>query len=68
MTTLDVLCIRLRSLNAERAAAGLHGLDRDESYMADLCGELAEVRSALIVAGVTEVASLRARLSGAQVG
>ena len=50
----------LEELAAERAAAALHGLDGDPSYMADLDDEIAEARAAYVGFAVTEIAILRA--------
>jgi hypothetical protein len=58
----------LAELAAERASAWLYGLDGDESYMADLHDEIAEARAAYVGAAVTEIAILRAELSGALQG
>ena len=60
--------IRLQELQAERALASIEGLASDSAYMADLDQEIAATRSAYEGAAVTEIASLRARLSGPQVG
>ena len=51
-------------LNAERAAADLEGLSANQEYMADLADELAAERHAYVGTAVTEIASLRAALSG----
>jgi hypothetical protein len=58
----------LQQLNAERALALIEGLGEDSAYMADLDGEIAATRSAYVGAAITEIASLRAELSGPQVG
>ena len=58
----------LQQLNAERALALIEGLGEDSAYMADLDGEIAAMRSAYVGAAITEIASLRAELSGPQVG
>jgi hypothetical protein len=60
--------IRLQELQAERALASIEGLASDSAYMADLDQEIAATRSAYEGAVVTEIASLRAQLSGPQVG
>ena len=52
----------LRLLYAERALA--EGFGEDRAYMADLDEEIALVREAYVVAAVTEIATLRAQLSG----
>lgn len=49
-------------LEAERATAGLCGLDADQAYMADLRAEINEFRAATTGLAVTEIASLRAVL------
>ena len=59
---------QLGRLQAERALASLAGLSADGAYMADLAGEIAVTRHAYIGAAVTEIATLRAELSGPQVG
>ena len=53
---------------AARALASLEGLANHDSYMADLDHEITVVRSADVGAAVTEIATLRAQLSGPQVG
>ena len=55
----------LAALNAERAAAELEGLATNRVYMAELEGEIAAERAAYVGMAVTEIASLRAELSGA---
>ena len=59
---------QLQELQAERALASLEGLANHDSYMADLDHEITVVRSAYVGAAVTEIATLRAQLSGPQVG
>lgn len=51
-------------LEAERALAALHGLDRDGAYAEDLHAELAAAKAAYIGTAVVELAVLRAELSG----
>jgi hypothetical protein len=58
----------LQGLQAERALASIEGLASDSAYMADLDREIADTRSAYVGAAVTEIASLRAQLSGPQFG
>jgi hypothetical protein len=58
----------LQQLQAERALALIEGLEDNAAYMADLEDELAAARSAYVGAAVTEIASLRAGLSGPQLG
>jgi hypothetical protein len=60
--------IQLQELQAERALAAIEGLASDAAYMADLEQEIAATRSAYVGAAVTEIATLRGRLSGPQVG
>jgi hypothetical protein len=59
---------QLGELRIERALASLAGLTTNDSYMADLDHEIAVTRHAYIGVAVTEIATLRARLSGPQVG
>ena len=59
---------QLQDLQTERALASIEGLSGDSAYMAELDQEIAVVRSAYVVAAVTEIATLRAQLSGPQVG
>jgi hypothetical protein len=58
----------LRDLKSERALASIEGLADNSAYMADLDHEIAATRSAYVGAAVTEIAALRAQLSGPQVG
>jgi hypothetical protein len=58
----------LQELQAERALALMEGLGDSAAYMADLDGEIAATRHAYVVAAVTEIAVLRADLSGALEG
>jgi hypothetical protein len=60
--------IRLKELAAERLLASSEGLAADTAYMADLDDEIAEVSAAYVGAAVTEIATLRAELSGPQMG
>jgi hypothetical protein len=55
---------RLTVLNAERAAAELEGLAANREYMDDLEDEIAAERHAYLGMAVTEIAALRAALSG----
>ena len=48
--------------------ASLIGLSTDAGYMADLRNEIDVVRDAYVGAAVTEIASLRAELSGPHFG
>jgi hypothetical protein len=58
----------LQQLHAERALALIEGLGEDSVYMADLDDEITATRSAYVGSAVTEIASLRAELSGPQLG
>lgn len=58
----------LRELLSEQAAAELAGLLRNASYRSDLEHEIAFMQSAYVGAAVTEIATLRAELSGPLVG
>jgi hypothetical protein len=60
--------IRLKELQAERLLASNEGLAANAAYMADLDDEIAELSDAYVGAAVTEIATLRAALSGPQVG
>ena len=60
--------IRLQELETERALASIEGLADTAAYMADLDREIAATRSAYVGAAVTEIACLRARLSGPELG
>jgi phage shock protein A len=59
---------RLDELEAEAAAAAAWGADGISAYADDLRREIEHYRSAYVGAAVTEIASLRARLSGPQLG
>jgi hypothetical protein len=67
MTTLQ-LREHLQSLSAERYAAALVGLDRDDLYLRDLQAEIEATHNAYVGAAVTEIATFRAELSGALQG
>lgn len=58
----------LSELHTERALAVLEGLGAQRAYMAELDEEIATWRAAYVGAAVTEIATLRAELSGPQVG
>jgi hypothetical protein len=60
--------IQLQQLHVERALAAIEGLDDNDAYMSDLEREIAATRYAYMGAAVTEIATLRAELSGPQVG
>jgi hypothetical protein len=51
-------------LHEERALAVEIGLAADGAYMADLDDEIAACRAAFVGAAVTEIATIRAALSG----
>ena len=55
---------RLETLLAERALADVEGLGGNALYMGDLEKEIAATRAAYVGAAVTEIATLRGRLSG----
>jgi hypothetical protein len=59
---------RLAELEAERAIAIADGLGDVETYMADLADEIDATRQLLVVSAVTEIATLRAELFGAELG
>ena len=54
----------LGMLLVERALADIEGLDENATYMADLDDEIAATRAAYVGAAVTDIAVLRAGLSG----
>ncbi len=58
----------LLELQAERTLASSDGFAVDSAYMAYLDGEIEATTSAYVGAAVTEIATLRAELSGPQVG
>jgi hypothetical protein len=58
----------LQQLEAERALALIEGLGNSAAYMADLDDEIAATRNAYVAAAVTEIAVLRAELSGRLLG
>jgi uncharacterized coiled-coil protein SlyX len=68
MTAAADLRTVLYQLTAERLDALELGLARNEMYMAELNEEIAEARHAYMIAAVTELATLRAQLTGAAVG
>jgi hypothetical protein len=59
---------QLQRLQAERLDAVDAGLGANELYMADLETDIAASRVAFVALAVTEIASLRAQLSGAHQG
>ena len=58
----------LQQLEAERALALIEGLGNSAAYMADLDDEIAATRHAYVATAVTEIAVLRAELSGRLLG
>ena len=58
----------LLDLQVERTLASIEGLAVNSAYMAHLDGEIEATTSAYVGAAVTEIATLRAELSGPQVG
>ena len=67
-TALESARSHLAELREELAAAKDFGLIDHPAYQADLAEEMAWAEAAYITAAVTEIASLRAQLSGPQVG
>jgi hypothetical protein len=59
---------RIGELEAERAEAVLTELAEVDTYMADLDEELEFCRTLYVISAVTEIATLRAELGGAQYG
>ena len=68
MTTTTEIRTRLDELEAEAAAAAAWGADAIPAYVDDLRREIEHCRSAYVGAAVTEIATLRGRLSGPQLG
>ncbi len=68
MTTAIDVKQHLQLLKEERVLALEAGLGADAAYMADLEDEIAATHAAWVGAAVTEIASLRAELSGPQFG
>jgi hypothetical protein len=60
--------LRLEELRAEQQLASFEGFAADGPYMVDLYDEIAQVTQAYVAAAVTEIATLRAELSGPQKG
>jgi hypothetical protein len=58
----------LQQLQAERAQALLEGLESSNEYVVLLDVAIAAAEAAYVGAAVTEIASLRAELSGPQLG
>jgi hypothetical protein len=67
MTALEIQT-DLQRLQAERALASAEVLGMDATYLADLDEEIAATVVAYVATAVTEIATLRAELSGAQLG
>ena len=67
MSTIE-LKNQLQDLRAERALASIEGLAGNAAYMADLDLEIQATTEAYRGSAVTEIATLRAQLSGPQVG
>ena len=68
VTTAHDARARLRRLAAERRDALDAGLGANATYMRDLSADIAASREAFVGLAVTEIASLRAQLSGRQEG
>lgn len=60
--------VHLSELLVERALASIEGLACDSAYLADLDDEIEATRHAYVTAAITELAALRAELSGPEVG
>ena len=60
--------VALRLLYIERALAEIEGLAADASYMADLLDEIHGYQAVFAGTVVTEIATLRAELSGPLLG
>jgi hypothetical protein len=67
MTASDAR-LQLHRLQAERLDANDAGLGENATYMASFETDIEASRAAYVALAVTEIASLRAQLSGAQVG
>jgi hypothetical protein len=67
MTAVEVRA-HLAELGAERALALSTGVAGVDAYMADLEVEIEATRQLYVASAVTEIATLRAELSGVQVG
>jgi hypothetical protein len=68
MTSAVEIHTHLLELQSERTLASIEGLAVNSAYMADLDGEIEATTRAYVGAAVTEIATLRAELSGPQVG
>ena len=60
--------IRLQGLQTERALASIEGLAGNSAYMTDLENEIVATHFAFVGEAVTEIATMRALLSGPQFG
>lgn len=67
MTAIDIQD-HLQELEAERALASTEDLESNSIYMEHLADEISAARHAYVGAAVTEIATLRAELSGPQRG
>ena len=67
MTASDAR-LAVQRLEAERLDAADAGLARNARYMAELQSDIEASRVAYVALAVTEIATLRAELSGPQVG
>ena len=67
MSALEIRS-QLEDLQTERVLAEVEGLTANSTYMLSLEREIAVVRAAFITTAVTEIATLRAELSGPDVG
>jgi hypothetical protein len=67
ITAVDARC-RLSRLQAERLNAVEAGLAGNAVYMTDLRHDIAAARATYVGLALTEVATLRAELGGAQIG
>jgi hypothetical protein len=68
MSSATEIHSHLQELRSERALASIEGLAVNSAYRADLDGEIKATTRAYVGAAVTEIATLRAQLSGPQVG
>jgi hypothetical protein len=66
--SLELARTHLADLREELAAAKEVGLADHPAYQADLAEEMAWAEAAYVTAAVTEIATLRAQLTGPQVG
>jgi hypothetical protein len=68
MTTALDIHAHLLDLQAERALASIEGLAMRSASTADLDGEIEAMARAYVGVAVTEIATFRAELFGAQIG